>query len=78
MHCKHQIFTDEVFLQCVFDKYVITYQNILGEDMVRPHLVESSYYMSNLNHFLNKKKKIYNSCCYTKKNFKDTETCKYF
>ena len=27
MHYKPQIFTDEV-LQCVFDKYVITYQNI--------------------------------------------------
>ena len=39
MFYKLQIFTDEV-LQCVIDKYVITYQNIYGKGMVRPHLVK--------------------------------------
>ena len=39
---KRQIFTDEV-LQCLFNKYVITYQNIWGKSVVRPHLVGSSY-----------------------------------
>ena len=43
MHYKPQIFTDEV-LQCVFDKYVITYHNIRGKGMIRPHLVESNYF----------------------------------
>ena len=42
MRCRSQIFTDEV-LQCVFDKYVITYQNIWGKDVIRRHLLESSY-----------------------------------
>ena len=42
MPYKPQIFTDDV-LRCVFDKYVITYQNIYGKGMVRPHLVKSRY-----------------------------------
>ena len=42
MRYKPQIFTDEV-LQCVFDKYVISYQNMWGKGLVRPRLVESSY-----------------------------------
>ena len=54
--------------------------------MVRPHLVESSYCKilvplkgtSILNHFLHKKDVFFNSCCYTKKNSKNTETLKYF
>ena len=40
---KSQIFTDEV-LQCVFDKYVVTYRNIWGKGVVRPHFLGSSYY----------------------------------
>ena len=42
---------------------MVTYQNISGEGMIRPHIVESSYSkifvplkgMSSLNHFLHKK-----------------------
>ena len=37
-----QIFTEEV-LQSVFNKYVITCQNIKGKDVVTPHLAESGY-----------------------------------
>ena len=59
MSYKPKIFTN-VVLQCLVDKYMITYQNIWGEGMVRAHLVESSYCkilvplkgISNLNHFL--------------------------
>ena len=54
--------------------------------MIRPHLVESSYCKvlvplkgtSSLNHFLHTKKMFFNSCFCTKKNFKNTETYKYF
>ena len=60
---KPQIFTDQV-LQCVFDKYIITYRNIWGKDVVRPHLVGSSYCKTLrllngvpiLHHFLRKKR----------------------
>ena len=62
MSYKLQNFAD-VVLQYLVGKYVITYQNIWGEGMVRPHLVESSYYKildplkgtSSLNHFPHKK-----------------------
>ena len=40
---KPQFFID-VVLQCLVDKYQITYQIIWGEGVVRPHLMESSYY----------------------------------
>ena len=43
MQYKLQTFTDE-FLQCVFDKYVITYQNIWGKGVVRTDLLESTYW----------------------------------
>ena len=53
--------------------------------MVRPHLVESSYCKFGaterhvkLNPFPTHTKMFFNSCCYMKKNFKDTETYKYF
>ena len=73
MNYKYETFIDEI-LQCLVDKYVITYQNILSEGMVRLNLVESSYckiFMplkgtSSINHFL-PKKMFFNSCCYTKK-----------
>ena len=39
---KPQTFTDAV-LQCLVEKYVITYQIIWGEGMVRPDVVESGY-----------------------------------
>ena len=63
MSYKPQFFIDEV-LQCLVDKYQITYQNILGEGVVRPHLVELDHYKIleplkgalNLNHFLRKKR----------------------
>ena len=42
MNYKPQIFIGEV-LQCLVDKYVMTYENIWGEGMVRPHLVKSSH-----------------------------------
>ena len=42
MRYKTQILTADI-LQCVFRKYIITYQNILRKGVVRPHLVESSY-----------------------------------
>ena len=42
MRYKPQVFTDEV-LQCAFDKYVISYQNIWGKGLVRHHLVECDY-----------------------------------
>ena len=59
MSYKSQSFIDEV-LQCLVDKYQITYQIIWGKVVVRPHLVESSYYKilvplkgtSSLNYFL--------------------------
>ena len=62
MSKKPQFFNDEV-LQCVFDKYQITYRNIWGESVVRPHLVESGYCktlvllkgVQILHHFLHKK-----------------------
>ena len=58
MSYKPQIFTN-VVLQCLVNKYMIAYQNIWSERMVRPHLVESSYCKilvplkgaSSLNHF---------------------------
>ena len=34
---------DEV-LQYLIDNYQITYQNIWGKDVVRPHLVESDHH----------------------------------
>ena len=43
MSYKPQFFIDEV-LQCLVDKYQVTYQNILGEAVVRPHLVELDHY----------------------------------
>ena len=54
---------DEV-LQCLVDKDQTTYQNILGESAVRPHLVKLDNYKileplkgaPNLNHFLHKKR----------------------
>ena len=54
---------DEV-LQCLVDKYEITYQNIWREGVVRLHLVELDFYKilkplkgaSDLNHFLQKKR----------------------
>ena len=59
---KPQFFIDEV-LQCLVDKYQITYQNILGEGVVRPHLVELDHYKileplkgaPDLDYFLHKK-----------------------
>ena len=41
MSYELKFFIDEV-LQCLVDKYQITYQNIWGKDVVRPNLVESS------------------------------------
>ena len=43
MSYKPQFFIDEVS-QCLVDKYQITYQNILEEAVVRPHLVELEHY----------------------------------
>ena len=62
MAYKPQFFTD-IVSQCLNDKYEITYQSILGEGVVRPHLVASNYCKilrplkgtSSLNHFLHKK-----------------------
>ena len=79
MSFKPKIYANAV-LQCLVDKYVITYENIWDEGMVRSQLVESSYCkilvllkgMSGLNHFL-RKKMFVNSCGYTKKNFKNTK-----
>ena len=59
---KSQSFIDEI-LPSLVDKYQITYQNIWGEDMVRPHLVELDHYKileplkgaPDLDHFLHKK-----------------------
>ena len=63
MSCKSQSFIDEV-LQCLIDKYQITYQNIWGKGVVRPHLVELGHYnileplkgSLDLKHFLHKKR----------------------
>ena len=63
MSCKSQSFIDEV-LQCLVDKYQITYQNIWREGVVRPHLVELDHYKileplkaaPNLDHFLHQKR----------------------
>ena len=60
---KPQFFIDEV-LQCLVDKYQITYQNIWGEGVVRLHLLELDHYeileplkgAPDLNHFLHKKR----------------------
>ena len=79
MSFKPKIYANAV-LQCLVDKYVITYENIWDEGMVRSQLVESSYckilvllkVMLGLNHFLHKKMFV-DSCCYTKKNFKNTK-----
>ena len=62
MSYEPQFFINEV-LQCFVDKYQITYQNIWGEDVVRPHLVELDHYKileplkgaPDLDHFLHKK-----------------------
>ena len=62
MSYKPQFFIDEV-LQCLVDKYQITYQNIWGERMIRPHLVKLDHYKvleplkgaPDFNHFLRKK-----------------------
>ena len=75
---------DEV-LQCLVDKYQKTYQNIWGEGVVRPHLVELDHYkileplkgMLNLNHFLHKKK-IFSNCGHIKENFKNNEAYQKF
>ena len=63
MRYKPQFLVDEV-LQCLVDKYQITYQNIWGEGMVRPHLVDLDHYKilealkgaPDLDHFLHKTK----------------------
>ena len=60
---KPQYFIDNV-LQCLVDKYQITYENIWGEGVVRPHLLELDHYeileplkgAPDLNHFLHKKR----------------------
>ena len=78
MSYKLQFFIDEV-LQCLVDKYQITYQINWGECMVRPHLMESSYCktlgplkgVSLLHHCLHKD--IFSSCCYMKKNFENNK-----
>ena len=62
MSYKSQFFIDEV-LQCLVDKYQITYQNIWVEGVVRPHLEELDHHKileptkgaPDLNHFLHKK-----------------------
>ena len=62
MSYKCQFFIDEV-LQCLADKFQITYQNIFGEGVVRPHLVELDHHKileplkgaPDLNHFQHKK-----------------------
>ena len=85
MSRKSQILKDEV-LQRSADKYVITYQNIWGEGVVKLHLVKSSYCKmlvllkstSSFNHALHEKKKFVNSCSYTKNNFKNAATYKNF
>ena len=81
---KSQSFIDEI-LPSLVDKYQITYQNIWGEDMVRPHLVKLDHYKilkplkgtSSLNHFSHTRN-VFNSSCYTKKNLEKTETYNYF
>ena len=63
MSYKPQFFIDEV-LQCLVDKYQITYQNIWREGMVRLHLVELDHCKvlkplkggPDLNPFLHKKR----------------------
>ena len=63
MSYKSQFFIDEV-LQCLVDKYQITYQNIWVEGVVRPHLEELDHHKileplkgaPDLNHFLHKKR----------------------
>ena len=47
MSYKPQFLVDEV-LQCLVDKYQITYRNIWGEDAVRSHLVELDHYKTYL------------------------------
>ena len=63
MSYKPQFFVDEV-LQCLVDKYQITYQNIWGEGVVRLPLVELDHYKIleplkgalDLDHFLHKRR----------------------
>ena len=43
MSYKPQFLIDEV-LQCLVNKYQITYQNISGEGVVRPYLMELDHY----------------------------------
>ena len=69
---KTQFFINEV-LQCLVDKYQITYQNIRSEGMVRPHLVESSYCKKCWGHWkvhqfytIFNSKNVFSSCCYIK------------
>ena len=84
MSYKPQFFIDEV-LQCLVDKYQITYQNIWGERMIRPHLVELDHYKvleplkgaPDFNHFL--RKKVFLEIAVTKKeNFKNKKTYQKF
>ena len=84
MICKLQIPIDE-FLQSLVDKYVITYQNVSSEGMVRPRLVKLSYckFLGATESYVKLKpfttqKMLFNNYCYTKNKFKNTETYKYF
>ena len=77
---KPQTFTDAV-LQCLVEKYVITYQIISGEGIVRPDVVESGYFktlgpLKGAPIFTTfHTKNIFSSCCCVKENFKNNETC---
>ena len=79
MSDRSKFFIDEV-LQCLVHKYQITYQNIWGEGVIRPYLVQLDYYKISeplkgaldLNHFLHKKM-ICSNCSYMKENFKNDE-----
>ena len=84
MSYKPQSFIVEV-LQCLVDKYQISYQNIFGESVIRLYLVEMDHYKvleplkgaPDLNHFLHKKS-IFSNCGYMKENFKNNEAYQNF
>ena len=84
MSYKPRFFIDEI-LQCLVDKYQITYQNIWGGGVVRPHLVELDRceileplkWSPDLNHFLHKKRFLVIAVAW-KRNSKITKLTKIF
>ena len=84
MSCNPKFSVVEI-LQCLVDKYQITYQNVWCEGVIRSYLVESSYCKglrplkgAPVSHHFLHKKNVFSRCCYIKETFKNNEAYQNF